>query len=214
MDKKELVQKIIESAVARGGVFLEDRLLANAIESLLDDYPVINKGDFDWHGATHADMVQFDNHDNCADINMSVAINAYGEVWAGDGKIAIVAYAWSAINSPDTDQLVGRAEFEFDTVRQLTLEANLSTVVERLYAAIETRSGVMCDPEYANRILGAVVEHTPITHSQMAVKLRTYSISVYMEQDNTTIIRVGIEDEIIGMAKFSFKKFWDILLND
>lgn len=150
MDKKELVKKIVESAIARGGVFLEDSMLGNAIEGILDDYPVIgdaNRGDWDWWSSAHAGMAQFDNADESTGTNMSASINAYGEEWAGEGKFAVVAYAWTQDNCTATEQLLGKAVFDYAQVRQLTIDANVKGVADDLHSAMVRVNGVMLDPE-------------------------------------------------------------------
>lgn len=222
MDKKELVKKIVESAIARGGVFLEDSMLGNAVEGILDDYPVIgdaNRGDWDWWGSAHADMAQFDDADGSTGTNMSAAINAYGEEWAGEGKFAVVAYAWTPSNGIDTEPLLGKAVFDYEPVRQLTIAANVNGMVDKLHDAMTNVSGVMFDPEWCKDVLSAVIEHAPITRGAISAKVKTLDVTVHSLPNGTSILCVwaGLDetnDTVVGKATFLSDKFWSILLSD
>lgn len=222
MDKKELVKKIVESAVARGGVFLEDSMLGNAIEGILDDYPVIgdqNTGSWDWWGSAYAYMGQFDDPDKTASTHMTASINAYGDEWAPAGKISVVAYAWTDNDGTDTDQLIGRAVFDYATVRQLTIAANVKEVADKLNDVMIKVEGVMIDPNWSNDVLLAVVEHAPITRTGFRTKARSLDVTVHSLPTGVSILRVWagsneMNDAMVGKATFSSDKFWSILLDN
>lgn len=227
MDKKELVQKIVESAVARGGVFLEDSMLGNAIEGILDDYPVIgvgNLGDWDWWGSAHAYMGRFDESDGSV---MSASINAYGEEWAGAGKIGIVAYAWTGSNSTDTDQIIGRALFNYEELRRLTLREFAEDKVDRIKTLPYEISGVLCDQFILANMLFGVVEYAPVTERDFSWEADglCYSLTAKNQTSESEGIKVTLKvetitvtaegsDVVVGSASFPSKQLWNVLLDD